>query len=399
MQRVLEIEVLRAVAVLFVLISHARTGLWWWATPFENYLSFSFGVDLFFCVSGFVITRSFYKPLSEAARAGGPTFWNEVAAFWIRRAYRIIPLAWLWLAIPLVMSITFNKSGYFTTFLGNIGDTIAAMLNVYNFHFAHCLAAPTSFCGPDGVYWSLSLEEQFYLVFPFLLLLPKRLMVLALLAAIFWMTTRELTTLTWMTRIDAICLGVLIAHFKMSDAHLSFTPVFLKSRFLRIIVTTTLIAALAIVPGPGALILKYPTLTTAICGALVFIASYDQGFLMQGGPPRKVLVWIGERSFALYLIHNPIASFVHELFDRLYPGRAPNDTMKAVIFVLLIALLLSISELSHRYFETPFRKRGAKVAKAWAAHGPAAAPDQASHSDSPVRETDAALSSTGRAAA
>ena len=57
--KIIEIEVLRAVAILFVLTAHSHNGLWWRPTPFENSLSFAYGVDLFFCVSGFVIARSF----------------------------------------------------------------------------------------------------------------------------------------------------------------------------------------------------------------------------------------------------------------------------------------------------------------------------------------------------
>lgn len=363
--KILEIEVLRAVAILFVITAHSHNGLWWRPTPFENSLSFAYGVDLFFCVSGFVIARSFYGPLSEAAATGGPVYWNAVAAFWIRRAYRIIPLAWLWLAIPLLMSVFFNRSGYSSHFLGNAGDSVSAVLNVYNFHAAHCVEQSTRWCGPDTIYWSLSLEEQFYLLFPLLMLLPKRIMIALLLAAIVWMMTRTMTTLAFMTRIDAICLGVLIAFFKQSSAYNSFTPVFLSHPIKRATVAAILIAALAIVPAPGALVPAYTTMVTAICGALVLIASYDRGFLMKPGLLRTALVWIGGRSFALYLIHNPVAWFVHELFDRIFPDQVPTDTVKVAIILLQLTLMLSISDLSFRYFETPLRRRGSRIAKAW----------------------------------
>ncbi|MGZ3310948.1 MAG: hypothetical protein ACXU8R_20760, partial [Xanthobacteraceae bacterium] len=99
---------------------------------------------------------------------------------------------------------------------------------------------------------------------------------------------------------------------------------------------------------------------------LVLIASYDRGFLMKRGLLRAALVWIGERSFALYLIHNSVAWFVHELFDRIFPDQLPNDTMKVVIILLLLlTLMLSISDLSFRYFETRLRRRGSRLAKAW----------------------------------
>jgi peptidoglycan/LPS O-acetylase OafA/YrhL len=190
-------------------------------------------------------------------------------------------------------------------------------------------------------------------------------MIAVLLAAIVWMMTRTMTTLAFMTRIDAICLGVLIAFFKQSSAYNSFTPVFLSHPIKRATVAGILIAALAIVPAPGALVPAYTTMVTAVCGALVLIASYDRGFLMKPGLPQNALVWIGERSFALYLIHNPVAWFVHELFDRIFPDQVPTDTVKAAIILLQLTLMLSISDLSFRYFETPLRRRGSRIAKAW----------------------------------
>jgi peptidoglycan/LPS O-acetylase OafA/YrhL len=182
-KRNLEIEALRAVAILIVLVGHTPT-LLYWKPPEFAYTEWFGGVDLFFVISGFVIASAFYDDLHVAARENDERYWRLVGAFWIRRAFRIIPASWLWLAISLVLSLSFNQLGIFGTPLGNVGDFISVALNVANFHFTQCAVNhTTTWCGWNGVYWSISLEEQFYLVFPLLMFLPKRWLA-ALLAAI-----------------------------------------------------------------------------------------------------------------------------------------------------------------------------------------------------------------------
>lgn len=356
-----EIEVLRAFAILFVLIAHNRTALWWRVPTFENYLNFSFGVDLFFCVSGFVITRAFYRDFVLAAGKGWPAYWRVVTDFWIRRAFRIMPLAWLWLLIPIVLSVVYNRSGAYLSFVGNIGDFLSAALNVYNFHYAYCATSPNIWCGSSGVYWSLSLEEQFYLAFPLLVLLPHRAMALVLAAIILWTATRELTSLAWMTRFDAISLGVLIALFKQSAADAAFTPRFLQNRFARWSLLAILLLALAVVGGGPGLVTFYPLVITLVCGALVYITSFNSGYLLAPGLLRSVLVWIGARSFGLYLMHNPVIAFVRETWERSHPGEVPTGMARAVIVLAVVGLLVLLSDLSLRYFELPLRRYGKKI--------------------------------------
>ena len=103
-RRIMDIEVLRAVAVLGVLFHHLQGSLFTdpvpllervhaWAQPW-------WGVDLFFAISGFVIARSLIPALQGCSTR--QEYWEQTRNFWLRRAFRLLPSAWLWLALMLL---------------------------------------------------------------------------------------------------------------------------------------------------------------------------------------------------------------------------------------------------------------------------------------------------------
>ena len=99
--RIADIELLRGIAIVFVLIEHIRINLLTWTggegTPLYHYFGFWTGVDLFFAISGFVIARSLLRSLDGTS--GFTEFFNVAIAFWVRRAWRLLPSAWLWLGL------------------------------------------------------------------------------------------------------------------------------------------------------------------------------------------------------------------------------------------------------------------------------------------------------------
>jgi hypothetical protein len=135
-----DIEVLRAVAISFTLCAH----LIWGLLPkigslglkLQSMLRFWTGVDLFFGISGFIITCSLIEIMQDENLADGtarPRGWRdflEVAVpFWIRRVFRLLPSAWLWILITLLLATTFNFHTSFGTLRDNLHEAGAAVLN------------------------------------------------------------------------------------------------------------------------------------------------------------------------------------------------------------------------------------------------------------------------------
>jgi len=140
-----QLDGLRGVAILFVLLSHAVI-----ATDL-SYLTFlgALGVQIFFVLSGFLITSLLLK---EKLKYGKVSLRN----FYIRRILRIVPVAYLFLFVLMTLNYVFQLHLSFLSFL-------ASALYVKNFHLKY------NGNWFNGHFWTLSVEEQFYIIFPFLL--------------------------------------------------------------------------------------------------------------------------------------------------------------------------------------------------------------------------------------
>ena len=145
-----ELQGLRAVAVGFVLLYH----LW------PHHVSGGFvGVDVFFVVSGFLITGHLYRELAQTGRISLPKFWA-------RRVMRLLPLAFTVLVFSLVAMLLFLPQ---TVWSMNVRQLLGSLFYVENWVLASdsvdYMAADNE---PSLVqhYWSLSIEEQFYILLP-----------------------------------------------------------------------------------------------------------------------------------------------------------------------------------------------------------------------------------------
>jgi peptidoglycan/LPS O-acetylase OafA/YrhL len=354
-----EIESLRALAVLFVLLEHINYLLYWRHDDLgAGYINPYGGVDLFFCISGFVITAAFGAEISQAV-AEPARYWRTVAAFYIRRAYRILPLSWA--AFFGVLAFLLIVHGWSEDLITrSLGDFLAIAFNVQNIHYGSCAVVDTHYCGAFGIYWSLSLEEQFYMVFPLVFLLPRKWMIGVLIGAVILFALLPRTTMVWMTRVDAIALGVLLGLSRETEAYKALAPTILSRWPFRWTALTVLMVGLAVIPT--GIVPFYPTMVSVISLLLVFVASHDREFLFAKGPLRSGLVWVGQRSFAIYLIHDAVFRAVQGACRIVFPPTQPDGWTVVVLIAAASVVLAILADLSFRWLETPLRKRGKQVA-------------------------------------
>ena len=155
----LDLQVLRALAVISVVIYHL----------FPDWVqSGLLGVDVFFVLSGYLITGLIWRDFSEAK---GRALWSQLSRFWARRARRLLPAALLVLVSTFLVGLAIGPK---TWWLDSSGGFFASSAYVANWYFgfeaADYLRADAA-ASPYQHFWSLSVEEQFYVIWPLLVLL------------------------------------------------------------------------------------------------------------------------------------------------------------------------------------------------------------------------------------
>ena len=340
-----DVEGLRAVAILLVVLYHAHVpGLT------GGYI----GVDVFFVISGFVITGLLLRERSGTGR-------TSILDFYARRCRRILPAATL--VILATVAATYVVLGV-TTGNSTADDGRWAAAFLANFHFesvsTNYLAAgrPPS---PLQNYWSLSVEEQFYLVYPTLFLVvasAKRLftMRVRLLAALsvvivasYWLSISQTTSnpslayFSPLTRAWELALGALVV---ITTSWLRRLP-----QPVAVLLTWT---------GLGAIVYSAFAFNahTAYPGSLVAIPVVGAAMIIGGGAavPKAgtesllgttPFQWTGRRSYSLYLLHWPILIIAAE--------RVGSTSLPVGESLLLVLVAVALSATSYSLVENPIR--------------------------------------------
>ncbi len=340
---------LRGVAILLVIFLHNF--------GFMNYFFFGWlGVDLFFVLSGFLITDILLKSL------GKPYFLRN---FYMRRLLRIFPLFYLILVIclfilPAIKSLDLDISYYINnqvwlwTYLQN-------WLFVFKEPYGDKILLHT---------WSLAVEEQFYLVWPITILLvrkPKALLAVVLMVlvgvaaaryAVWVYKVQDLaySSLYTFTRIDGLCIGAAVALL------IRINPELLKKY------TTAIVLLMAginfgfyFINNQRAFTLPYLafvgyTTFAVLFGLLVYEAVTGESKIIQVLFDNRVLKFFGKISYGLYVYHWPV---YYILFPYLLDyfinsaefGLRPAE-ITAAVMVTIAAVFISL--ISYHFFEKPF---------------------------------------------
>lgn len=324
-----EIDGLRAVAIICVLIFHFQKSI----LPF-GYL----GVDIFFVISGFVISRSISKNIDERK--------FTISDFFMRRFKRLFPALALVLITTLLFSALFLPSR--TTFITGAA-ALAGVSNIALWGLGYDYFAAPAEWNPLTHTWSLGMEEQFYLIFPFLMALVSRRsllrLVLALVAA---MSLAAYLATGAFQPTTAFYLPVFRFWEFLGGALIFFAPRPKLSGgwspYLRHGLQYALLAGLLVIMSAASL---PETLATVLCVVLacgLVFASSPQApanpllcnSLMQG---------IGKISYALYLWHWPVAVFAKLL--------APAS----LVLPIYLAATFATATLSYALVEKPLRHR------------------------------------------
>jgi peptidoglycan/LPS O-acetylase OafA/YrhL len=323
-----EIDGLRAIAVLGVVLYHAG------AMPAAGYA----GVDIFFVISGYLITLLLVREHAGSGRI-------DLVAFYARRARRIFPAALVLILLVLIATALVLPAADFK----RVGDSaVCAALFVSNFYFQNATGGyfdPSSDSMPLLHLWSLSVEEQFYLLWPLLLLGLLRFRV-RLVPALAILAIASFGLAEWLIRIDPHAAFYQMPARFWELAAGGLVAVMPRRRLPASVIWLGLVIAvgacflpMAHFPGGGAL--------PAVAGAALLLAGINAGAtnpLLASRP----MVWIGLISYSLYLWHWPLLA--------IYRATTLGDGSLQVR-LSLCAVAVALAFASYRYVETPFRRK------------------------------------------
>ena len=351
----------RALAILLVMTYHADLTRFGWT-----------GVQLFFVLSGYLITGILWKEKDREGELG-----YKFKKFWVRRSLRIFPLYFGYLAFLGISWFLFNFPNYYATYI--------PWLSTYTFNYTRTLAAWQG--NPLFTHlWSLSVEEQFYLFFPLIvLLLPKRftrgfMIAIVIIApliryglglyysrrgfapevvgdAVYWNT---------LTHLDAFFIGGLIPVCALDNS------VRRPGRWLLVSLTLAVGAGLADFMVSGSTdyftglgyehaqtfhlehVWQYTCLNLVFASlilSLVSLHNRDRLKWLRRLLEHSWLVRIGRVSYGMYVFHWAILVYFYARFFH-----STHFGLRLLLFIPYVALVYLFAELSYRFYEVRFLK-------------------------------------------
>ena len=370
---------LRALSVLAVIVYHANK-LW---LP-GGFL----GVEVFFVISGYLITLL----LLAESEANGEV---SLKQFWLRRARRLLPALWVVVLGVVVFAAIFQRD-----ILGTLrGDVVAALF--YGFNWFQIWVGTSYFTSFEFVplrhLWSLAVEEQFYLIWPIVMLVvakfgKRRLPIvsavffgLAVALAVYMAVVYKSGTISTIadtpeqftslfgqsvSRVDYLFLGTFTRSSGLllgAALAIWWRPWLLQSSRAGASKLFDVIGVIGLV-ALAMMTWRFQTVTegtdqgsvgydllfrggfflTDVASVAVIAAAVHPGSrFFARSLSNPVLVWLGRRSYGFYLFHWPVFQFYRRFAGQ---GLTPYE------FVVLVLLALALTELSYRYIETPVRQ-------------------------------------------
>ena len=358
MDRRSDIEGLRALAVLLVVFSHLKI---------PGLQAGFIGVDIFFTISGFLITSIMLREYERNYSRNNGYGFISIRAFYFRRAKRILPLSLFISLVVLVYSFFSFNQIKFTRILGDIKWSALFMANFHfvqrgTNYFEHGFAV-----SPMQHFWSLAVEEQFYVLFPFLFILVTKFHGFRFMGRSF----------NWLDRIFSLSLVITIVSliYSIVETFANPIPAYFasstrawqislgsclavyqfksRSKFIiqeskgkdnkrTLLSVTFLILTMTLISQDS----KYPgffAMMPAIFASLVLVSNQNNNKLNQI-LSYKLMRYLGSRSYSIYLVHWPLFTF-YNVSDK-------NYLLRMITFIFTLFL----SEFTFRFIEQPIRR-------------------------------------------
>jgi len=353
------VDVLRGLAILFVVLNHVHmrlliTDIAYVADAHKQLVASlvwngQFGVQIFFAVSGFLIT-------STALRRWGKLSNISVRDFYLLRLARIAPMLLALLAVLTVLHYANIAPFVVTAKTGGLGRALLAALTLHvNLLQAHRGWLPANW----GVLWSLSVEEMFYLFFPlvacffgrtkfFLTILLCFVALGPFARTVFARGNEVWSEQSYLGGMDAIALGcltaLLVAHIHFSRAALRAFAVAGAALILFILVGLRL----AYLPLVGESGLDMTIIALGTC--MVIIAAAQTHW--KGPRLLTPLLHLGQRSYEVYLTH----MFVVFAFFAIFVHYGSPIWSVLLLFVATVVVTALVGEMVARYFSEPINR-------------------------------------------
>ena len=333
-----QLDALRAVAIAIVMLHH-------YINP--PILLSGFGVTFLFVLSGYFATNTLLK-LRSRMEDGRTEMHGAVKDFYLRRYLRICPMYFLVLLITALCNIDGARDSlpWNAFFLANIQTVVNQGWN-----------------GRFSPMWSLSFLEQFYLIWPFVVLVvPRKRLVSVIILMMFlgplWRMvcyTHNLSGINWsvvpLSSCDAVGCGALLAVARLGMVHHKVLPRLVwVSRWIGVPVTLLLMLAKGIHQPPW-----YTEVVIPFVASLAFVCLSEKASRGFGGPVGKllnnpILARVGQMSYSIFLIH----TFTELLLPRVgVLGQILDSNYR---FTVLIPVTVCIAYIAWRWIERPIQE-------------------------------------------
>lgn len=339
-----QIDGLRTIAVISVIFYHLQISIF----NFNLFSGGFLGVDVFFVISGYLITTIVIKELNHS---NGFSFVN----FYLKRARRILPALYLVILVSIPVALTFLRPAELVNYSNSIFYTLIFLSNFFFYNSTTYYGAEQSLEIPFLHTWTLSVEEQFYLLFPIFLFFFYKFFKKKIFISLFIISISSLLFAHWahfdhplfnfyfsFSRAWEFLAGSLVAYLELKKN--------IRHKFLKEVCPFVGLFSIFLSIFFFSSELTHPSFFTlfVVIGTCLVILYTDKSSSVYKCLSINYMVFIGLISYSLYIWHYPILSFVKILefdFDNL------------IIKIAIIVLVFFLSVLSYFTVEKIFRNK------------------------------------------